>query len=55
MFVPKRQWNYVVMALLLSSFGTLFLLTLLIWDEELTFALGIKLFVWASNVTALRG
>jgi Arv1-like family len=51
------QWNYVVMGLLLSSFGKSFLFLVMIWDYDTSYGLVVLLvnaFCYMSNVLALR-
>ena len=48
------KYNYLVMSLLLSSFGKLFAVLMMVWDYDLSFFALLNLFVLSSNVVALR-
>jgi hypothetical protein len=50
------RYNYLVMAIILSSFGKVFVFLMMIWDYDIvTFTTLISLFVLTSNVLAVRG
>lgn len=49
------KYNYLIMAVLLSSFGKLFIVSMMIWDYSSVYGYIINLFVLTSNITALRG
>lgn len=48
------QWNYVIMALLMSGFTKLTFILMLIWDYPIEFTLIYTLFMFSSDVVAGR-
>lgn len=53
----QTRYNYLVMAIILSSFGKVFVFLMIIWNYDhywINFFL-IELFVFTSNVLAVRG
>lgn len=51
-----KRYNYLVMAIILSSFGKGFVFLMMIWKYDIfTFNIIINIFVFTSNVLALRG
>jgi len=51
--VKPHSWNQIVCAILLSSFGRLFVVLMIIWDYDLSFGRVIDLMVITSHITAL--
>jgi len=49
-----NDFRRFVDALLLSSFGKMFVLVMMIWDYDINFGRGIDIFVMTSNVTACK-
>jgi lipid intermediate transporter len=50
----QTKYNYVVVAIILSSFGRGVLLFMLVWDYPVLFIRGVDVFVLTSNVVALK-
>eukprot|EP01112_Ceratiomyxa_fruticulosa_P017188 TRINITY_DN5304_c0_g1_i1.p1 TRINITY_DN5304_c0_g1~~TRINITY_DN5304_c0_g1_i1.p1 ORF type:complete len:246 (-),score=16.86 TRINITY_DN5304_c0_g1_i1:125-862(-) len=48
------KYNYLAMALILSSFGKGLLVFMMVWDYQLNFASWLSVFVFTSNVVALK-
>jgi len=48
------KWNYVVIGIIVSSFGKSFLLLMMIWDLDNSITLLIDFFILASNALALK-
>ena len=48
------NYNYVIVAIILSSFGRGVLLFMLVWDYPVLFIRGVDVFVLTSNVVALK-
>jgi hypothetical protein len=44
----------IVYALLVSSFGKLFVLVMVVWDYDAVFGTAIEFFVMTSNITACK-
>ncbi|KAI9489106.1 Arv1 protein [Zychaea mexicana] len=54
--VPCNRYNYVAMALVISSFGKMLLILMVIWDyKQLEYSYLVGLIVLASNTEALSG
>lgn len=53
---PRYRLNYVSMALIISSFGKMLLILMVIWDyKQLEYSWLVSIIVLASNVEALSG
>eukprot|EP01083_Nonionella_stella_P158002 513599_1 len=48
------KYNYLVMAILISSFGRLLILLMMIWDYDVKFGSAVNVFVLTSNFTATK-
>jgi hypothetical protein len=50
----KVQYNYLFMTMLLSSFGKLTTILMMIWDYDINFGRVVNLFVLTSNITSIQ-
>ena len=53
-FAAHLKTNYLVMCVLISSFGKGLYLLMMVWDYPLSFCNSIELFILSSNFVALR-
>lgn len=52
----RIRYNYVSMALIISSFGKMLLILMVIWDyKQLEYSWLVSIIVMASNIEALSG
>ncbi|KAM9993593.1 hypothetical protein ACTFIZ_011570 [Dictyostelium cf. discoideum] len=51
---PIIKYNYLIMAIILSSFGKGFLVLMMIWDYPFSFGSILNIFVLSSNVVAIK-
>jgi len=51
---PIIKYNYLVMSIILSSFGKGFLVLMMIWDYPFSFSAILNVFVLSSNIVAIK-
>uniref|UniRef100_A0A6A7G8X0 Protein ARV n=1 Tax=Hirondellea gigas TaxID=1518452 RepID=A0A6A7G8X0_9CRUS len=48
------KYNYLVMAILISTFGRLLIVLMMIWDYDVNFGRVVNIFILTSNITATK-